>query len=102
MTLVMPISRKLASLIFFIFFRNITRWTMVGFFDARDRVYPHFANTNKVTQEYSDMAYAICEHNIALGGYRLAHVLAEIHKAISNNEEVEGFVESKVKESKFK
>jgi len=48
------------------------------------------------------MAYAICEHNIALGGYRLAHVLAEIHKAISNNEEVEGFVESKVKESKFK
>jgi hypothetical protein len=38
------------------------------------------------------MAFEICEHNIALGGYRLAHVLSTIYEQIKKNLQ-EGFIQ---------
>ncbi|CAD8106344.1 unnamed protein product [Paramecium primaurelia] len=65
---------------------NPTVWSLLGFRQAQQFVYPMLQKSNTYNSDYEKQAIEFCQENLAIGGYRLASKLIEIYDQILQNE----------------
>ncbi|CAD8123975.1 unnamed protein product [Paramecium sonneborni] len=65
---------------------NPTVWSLLGFRQAQQFVYPMLQKSNTFNSDYEIQAIEFCQENLAIGGYRLAAKLIEIYDTILQNE----------------
>lgn len=69
---------------------NPSVWTRESFNEARSNaVYGPLFDSNVVTQDYVNKAYALCRKKVVLGGLRLANILKEIYLTGKSHHDVE-------------
>lgn len=55
-------------------------WTIESYNLAVEKVYSFVLKNKQVTQEWQDAMFKLCRERVALAGYRLANLIANIYK----------------------
>ena len=64
-------------------------WAMESLRFAQNTTYPFVENTNKVDEQYSQLAYETSKKRVVLAGYRIANLVIAIYEKASMKDDTE-------------